>query len=224
MSKFAVVLPAGGLGKRMGADRPKQLLKINNKPMFLYALEKFINHPKISEVVLCYPADWKEYFVKEIGSLDVKLVEGGPERWLSVRNGIDALSSDIDYALVHDVARPFVSDEIIDNVIEITPFFPCIVAKKCADTVKQVKYDSGGKIIIDKTIDRKYIYLAQTPQAFSVDLMKELYERADLELDFIPTDEASILEYFEYPVNIISGNIQNDKITTKEDLVKFNLS
>lgn len=220
--KFAAVLPAGGLGKRMGAELPKQLLPLGNKPVYRYSLETFLDMPQISEVVLAVPADWKSHFESELerplqtGKL--KIVVGGKDRWLSVRKGIEALSPQIDYALVHDVARPLLSKELILQVIEtLETKGACLVAKPSADTVKVV---TSGEV--QRTIPRNEIFLAQTPQAASVELFKELYRKLDAApLSFVPTDEASILEYFQIPVYIVPGNSLNDKLTTPPDLEMF---
>ena len=123
--RFAAVLPAGGLGKRMGGNIPKQLMVLGGKPVYRYSLETFLKMDEIAEVVMAVPADWKDHFEKEIFDSErsgkfadliarkMKIVVGGAERWQSVENGVNALTSDAEYVLVHDVARPFVSEEII---------------------------------------------------------------------------------------------------------------
>ncbi|PWL03506.1 2-C-methyl-D-erythritol 4-phosphate cytidylyltransferase [Hallerella porci] len=220
--KFAAVLPAGGLGKRMGASLPKQLLKLGEKPVYQYALETFAQMPEIQEVVLAVPTDWKSHFEEELSHFPlakkIKIVVGGKERWQSVRNGIEALSPDIDFVLVHDVARPFLSKELILQVMEtLKNQGACLVAKHAVDTVKIAK---DGKVL--QTIPRETVYLAQTPQAASVKIFRSLYQKIDANpLDFLPTDEASILEHFSIPVFIVNGNSQNDKLTTPDDFKKF---
>lgn len=223
-SSFAAILPAGGLGKRMGSKIPKQLLPLNGKPVYRYALETFAQMDKISEVVLAVPADWKSHFEKELQNFrfahKLKLVIGGKERWESVRNGIEALSEKIDFALVHDVARPLISQSLILQVLEtLETKGSCLVARPAVDTVKIAK---SGKV--ERTIPRELVYLAQTPQAARVEIFKKLYKRIDDNpLDFLPTDEASILEHFGEPVYIVPGNSQNDKLTTRADLERFEL-
>lgn len=221
-SSFAAILPAGGLGRRMGSKIPKQLLPLNGKPVYRYALETFAQMDKISEVVLAVPADWKSHFEKELQgfrfSHKLKIVIGGKERWESVRNGIEALSEKIDFALVHDVARPLISQSLILQVLEtLETKGSCLVARPAVDTVKIAK---SGKV--ERTIPRELVYLAQTPQAARVEIFKKLYKRIDDNpLDFLPTDEASILEHFEEPVYVVPGNSQNDKLTTRADLERF---
>ena len=216
--RFAAVLPAGGLGKRMGGNIPKQLMLLGGKPVYRYSLETFLEMEEIAEVVMAVPADWKDHFEKEFSRPKLKIVVGGAERWQSVENGVNALTSSADFVLVHDVARPFVSKEIIRDVCEtLVTKGSCLVAKPAVDTIKVA---ADGKV--QKTIDRNTVWMAQTPQATSIALLKKLYGRIAAEpLDFTPTDEASILEYFGESVYIVKGNAANDKLTTPEDFEIF---
>ena len=216
--RFAAVLPAGGLGKRMGGNIPKQLMLLGGKPVYRYCLETFLRMDEIAEVVMAVPADWKDHFEKDFSHPKLKIVVGGAERWQSVENGVNALTSGAEYALVHDVARPFISEEIVRNVCEtLITKGSCLVAKPAVDTIKIAK---DGKV--ENTIDRNTVWLAQTPQAASVALLKKLYARiADEPLNFTPTDEASVLEHFGENVYIVKGNAANDKLTTPEDFEIF---
>ncbi len=216
--RFAAVLPAGGLGKRMGGNIPKQLMLLGGKPVYRYSLETFLEMEEIAEVVMAVPADWKDHFEKEFSHPKLKIVIGGAERWQSVENGVNALTSSAEYVLVHDVARPFVSKEIIRDVCEtLVTKGSCLVAKPAVDTIKVA---ADGKV--QKTIDRNTVWMAQTPQAASIALLKKLYGRIAAEpLNFTPTDEASILEYFGENVYIVKGNVANDKLTTPEDFEIF---
>ena len=232
VGKFAAVLPAGGLGKRMGGNIPKQLMNLGDKPVYQYCLETFLNMDEIAEVVIAVPADWKDYFEKDIfGRIGpsigsgysnklnkLKIVVGGAERWQSVENGVNALTSSAEYVLVHDVARPFISEKIIREVCEtLVSKGSCLVAKPAIDTIKIA---SDGRV--ESTIDRRKVWQAQTPQAARIDLLKQLYARIAKEpLDFMPTDEASILEFFGEPVYIVKGDSANDKLTTPEDFDVF---
>ena len=216
--RFAAVLPAGGLGKRMGGNIPKQLMLLGGKPVYRYCLETFLNMDEIAEVVMAVPADWKDHFEKDFSHPKLKIVVGGAERWQSVENGVNALTSSAEYALVHDVARPFISEEIIRDVCNtLITKGSCLVAKPAVDTIKIAK---DGKV--ETTIDRSTVWLAQTPQAASIALLKKLYARIAAEpLNFTPTDEASILEHFGENVYIVKGNAANDKLTTPEDFEIF---
>ena len=216
--RFAAVLPAGGLGKRMGGNIPKQLMVLSGKPVYRYSLETFLEMDEIAEVVMAVPADWKDHFEKEFSHPKLKIVVGGAERWQSVENGVNALTTDAEYVLVHDVARPFVSKDIIRDVCKtLVEKGSCLVAKPAVDTIKIA---SDGQV--KQTIDRNTVWMAQTPQAAPVALLKKLYGRIAAEpLNFTPTDEASILEYFGEPVYIVKGNTANDKLTTPEDFELF---
>ena len=216
--RFAAVLPAGGLGKRMGGNIPKQLMLLGGKPVYRYSLETFLEMEEIAEVVMAVPADWKDHFEKEFSHPKLKIVVGGAERWQSVENGVNALTSNAKYVLVHDVARPFISKEIILDVCEtLINKGSCLVAKPAVDTIKIAK---DGRV--ETTIDRNTVWMAQTPQAASIALLKKLYGRIAAEpLNFTPTDEASILEYFGESVYIVKGNVANDKLTTPEDFEIF---
>ena len=228
--KFAAVLPAGGLGKRMGGNIPKQLMQLGGKPVYQYSLETFLKMDEIAEVVMAVPADWKDYFEKEIEvwisasenvekfRTKLKIVLGGKERWQSVENGVNALTSNAEYVLVHDVARPFISEKIIRDVFDtLVNKGSCLVAKPAIDTIKVA---SDGRV--ENTIDRSKVWLAQTPQAARINLLKQLYTRIAKEpLNFTPTDEASILEFFGEPVYIVKGESANDKLTTPEDFEVF---
>jgi 2-C-methyl-D-erythritol 4-phosphate cytidylyltransferase len=220
--QFAAVLPAGGLGKRMGLSVPKQLLELDGKPMWRICAETFLRHPQIGRVCLVVPHEWKGHFEADCEALGILLVEGGADRWMSVRNGCEALAKDSapQFVLVHDVARPFVTMDILDKVLETLPRSACLVAKKATDTVKIAK-PQNGNLQVERTIDRETVWLAQTPQATSLQTLLALYQKIDeTGIGFVPTDEASILEHFGIPVEIVEGNTRNDKITTVEDLHK----
>lgn len=222
--KFAVVLPAGGLGKRMGGSVPKQLMLLGGKPVYQYSLETFLAMDEIAEVVMAVPSDWKSHFEDDLKALQnknlnkLKIVEGGAERWQSVKNGVSALTSAAEYVLVHDVARPFISETIVRELCKtLVEKGACLVAKPAVDTVKIA--EDG---LVKTTVDRRTVWLAQTPQAARIDLLKELYGRIEEEpLHFTPTDEASILEHFQVPVYIVKGESRNDKLTTPEDFEIF---
>ena len=226
IGKFAAVFPAGGLGKRMGGNIPKQFMVLGGKPVYRYCLETFLSMDEIAEVVMAVPADWKDHFEKEIFGdnaselirAKMKIVVGGAERWQSVENGVKALTSKAEFVLVHDVARPFISKEIIRDVCEtLVTKGSCLVAKPAVDTIKIAKDGC-----VQQTIDRNTVWMAQTPQAASIALLKKLYGRIAAEpLNFTPTDEASILEYFGESVYIVKGNNLNDKLTTPEDFEIF---
>ena len=214
--QIGAVVTAGGLGKRVGGEIPKQLLELRGKAMWRHSAETFLNNKEIKTVVLTVPEDWLNYFIEAARGLPIVVAIGGKERWQSVKNGIEALPESINHVMIHDAARPFVSDKIINSVAKALETDCCMVAKPVFDTVKIA--ESG---FVKNTLDRKTVWLAQTPQAAPVALLKELYKKMEKFPDFCPTDEASIFEKFNIPVKIVEGNAENDKITTKGDLEKF---
>jgi len=214
--RIGAVITAGGLGKRVGGEVPKQLVKLHGKAMWLHSVEAFLRNKKIKAVVLTVPAKWQNYFIEESKKLSLIVALGGKERWQSVKNGIEALPKDISHVMVHDAARPFVSQDIINSVARTLSKDCCMVAKPVFDTVKIAENS-----YVKSTLDRKSLWLAQTPQAAPLALLKELYKKMEKFPDFCPTDEASILEKFGVPIKIVEGNAMNDKITTKEELGKF---
>lgn len=213
---YGVVLPAGGVGSRMGSNQPKQFLEIQGRPIYRHALDVFINHPMIDEIVFVCAEEWVEYFEEEFLELPVLVVRGGRERWNSVYNGLRALSSDIQGVLVHDVARPFLSSTILDECLQsLQSKKAFIVAKQAVDTIK---VEAEG--LVSQTLNRDHIWLAQTPQGAPLKLLLNLFAEISNE-GLTPTDESSILEHFKHPVSIIKGSHWNDKITTPEDLQRF---
>src|SRR5690554_108363 len=224
---FAVVLPAGGLGKRFSSSLPKQLHLLKDKPLYTYSLKTFLSIPEIIELVLVVPAEWESHFEKvllednkilsESEQNKVKIVLGGKERFDSVKNGVLAIER-ASHVLIHDVARPLVSERIIHDCFAVLrEDFACVVAKPVTDTVKVVS-DS----FVKKTLDRDLLWLAQTPQACKLSTLKDLYQKIEEKpLSFLPTDEASILEFFEIPVKVVMGESKNDKLTHPEDWNRF---
>ena len=217
-NKIGVVLPAGGVGRRFGADKPKQLLHINGVEVYRHCVNTFLLLSYIDQIVFVCPEPYRKQFQDEFSSESrVTVVVGGEHRWQSVRNGVNALERDVTYVLAHDVARPFVSEVIIKDVIHsVMDKGATIVAKPVTDTVKVVK---DG--LVTETIDRSTVFLAQTPQAFAVEELKRAYLEVEEDTSFIPTDEASIFEKIGKTVHVVSGDEWNDKITTPVDLQRF---
>ncbi len=140
------------------------------------------------------------------------LVEGGAERFESVRNGFKALDRTLDRILVHDIARPFVSEQIIERCLQAVQPNTCIIAAlPIADTVKEISGD-----LIVKTLDRRLLIQVQTPQVFPRELMEKIYSQSWS--GDIPTDEAQMAERFGYAVHWVMGAESNRKVTGAEDL------
>ncbi len=214
---ITAILPAGGLGKRLGADIPKQFLPLAGKPLILYSLEAFVQHPQIKNIIIPVVANWRQNLEDLLADLllqkEIILVPGGRTRQDSVYHGLKALPQGSSIVLVHDVARPLVTPQIIERVIQaVEKYGAAIAATPVRDTVKMVEGE-----IIKETIPREKLFLAQTPQGARVELMLRAFEAAYRD-DFIGTDEASLLERIGIPVHIVPAPMTNFKITTPEDL------
>ena len=213
----AIVL-AGGRGKRMNYHKSKQFIEIKGKPVLVYTLEKFIYNKSIDEVILVLPEDEVDYCKKEVlqkYSLKVdRIVIGGKERQDSVFNALEAMEK-ADIVLIHDGARPFISEKIIEEGIKYANIYgaaaPGVTPK---DTIKIKNEDN---ISVD-TPDRNMLVAVQTPQCFKYD---EIYQchRKIKEENAIVTDDTSVVERYGHKVYLYEGDYTNIKITTPEDLI-----
>lgn len=218
MGKIVSVILAGGKGKRMGSKLSKQFIEINNKPIIYYTLKAFESCKEIDDLVLVLPKDEIDYFKKEIEPrFDFKIskiVEGGKERQDSVYNALNSIE-DCEIVLIHDGARAFVSNKIIEDGIKYSREFgsaaPGVMPK---DTIK-VKNLSGFSI---NTPERKSLVAVQTPQCFKYDLIKKGHEKVKHE-NIKVTDDTMIVELLGERVYIFEGDYKNIKVTTPEDLI-----
>ncbi len=202
----------------MGGSVDKQFLEIGGCPIIVETLLVFQSAPQISEIILVTPENeivHSEALVKEYDITKVKqVVTGGRERQDSIRNGLLAVDPETEVIVVHDGVRPFVTPGIISETIDAAKSKgAAIAAVPVKDTVKSV-----DESVIDKTVPRNKLWLAQTPQAFSASLIKRAYEVA-YKKGFIGTDDASLVEALGEKVRIVMGAYKNIKITTPEDLL-----
>ena len=220
MKNIAIIV-CSGVGKRMGTNIPKQFLKVNNKPIICYTIDKFENCSQIDEIIIVTNKNYIDYFKNDIVhnynyKKIVKVVEGGKERLNSVYNGINSIEDKNNIVLIHDGVRPFIEEKDIINIIENTKIYnACILGVKVKDTVKICK---DG--FIENTPNREDIFLAQTPQSFKYELLKEAYDYI-INNNIFVTDDASVIESFGEKVKIVEGSYNNIKITTPEDLKFF---
>lgn len=222
--KATVLIPAAGMGRRMGTTVNKQYLDLAGKPILAHTLALFDQHPQVEHIYPILPADDIDYCRQQIiepyrFSKVRRLVPGGDERQDSVRNGMLALAEDgLDQperiVLVHDGARPLFNPQLLSELIEvIIKQGACIVGVPAKDTIKEI--DNG---LISNTPERKRLWQAQTPQGFRYRLLASAFAQAAAE-QFLGTDDASLLERFNMPVAILQGDYRNIKVTTPEDLV-----
>lgn len=220
---IALILAAGS-GTRMNSELPKQFVVVNNKPLFLYSVETFQNNPDIDMIVI---ATNEQYIsrVKEL-TMDYSKVEaviaGGETRQASVYNGLKQIekliNSENDNILIHDSARPLVSDRIIsENVRACIKFGAVDTVIQANDTI----INSKDSETINEILDRKEIYQTQTPQSFRFSIIKKAHERALK--DNVPnvTDDCKLAMHFGVDVHFVQGDKLNFKVTTPEDLEMF---
>jgi 2-C-methyl-D-erythritol 4-phosphate cytidylyltransferase len=207
-----VVVVAAGSGQRMGGVR-KQYLEILGEPVLLRATRPFLIHPKVSSVVVVLPPEDLPHTPGWLAELSVLLVAGGVDRADSVWNGLAALPAGTDLVLVHDGARPFVTREVIDRVIDCAPLGGAVAAIAATDTIKEV--DSAGRIVA--TVPRARLWHAQTPQGFPLDRLRAAYAEAREE-GLSATDDSALCEKFGLTIVVVEGDRDNIKITRPADL------
>lgn len=217
MAKVAVILPAAGAGERFGGKVKKPFALLDNRPIFIRALELFINRDDVCQSILTVaPDDYdvvREKYAANIMIMGLKLVKGGAQRWESVRNALAAVDDAADLVCVHDAVRPCVLESWIDQVFaEATKCGAAILAAPLTGTIKRV----SGAGIIDATVPREGLYEAQTPQVFKKELLRRAY--AEMPAGFQPTDDAQLVERLGHPVAIVPTDQRNVKVTTPGDM------
>jgi 2-C-methyl-D-erythritol 4-phosphate cytidylyltransferase len=232
--KVVVIIPAAGLGTRMSSAPSartkntapsKQFAELAGTPILIHTLRKFAACPEVTEIcVALRPGEIAgfhnrlEQVGKDILQKKLQLVEGGEHRQQSVAHALAAVSALADdVVLVHDAVRPFVTPEIIAEVIRATEKYGAAIAGMPAvDTVKQVERTAEGALI-KSTIPRERVVLAQTPQGFRYAVLKRAFDEATAD-GFMGTDEASLVERSGHPVAVVMGSPRNIKITAPADL------
>lgn len=232
--KVFVIIPAAGLGTRMVSPSAakakkkalsKQFKELGGVPILVHTLRRFVASPEVYEIVVALRKDEivgfraqleKQY--PEILNKRLQLVEGGEHRQDSVASALALVAADAgDLVLVHDGVRPFITREIIAEVIAAAQKHGAAIAGTPAvDTVKQVERTAEGALI-KATIPRASVVMAQTPQGFRYDILKQAFDNATAD-GFLGTDEASLIERAGLPVAVVMGSPRNLKITTPRDM------
>ncbi len=223
--KVSVILPAAGLGTRMGRTQPekaglsrKQFMQLDGSPILVHTLRKFVTCSLVTDIYVALrreDMDWAdEVLRREAGSKPLHLVEGGDSRQQSVENALDRINPDTDLVAVHDAVRPFIDQNTIEAVIqEAMANGAAIVGIVPVDTVKQVHKNK-----IRATLPRERLILTQTPQVFHYNLLRDAFQKAR-EDSFIGTDESSLVERLErVEVSVVPGSDRNIKITKPTDM------
>jgi 2-C-methyl-D-erythritol 4-phosphate cytidylyltransferase len=208
-----VVIVAGGSGKRMGAEIPKQFLELAGKPVLMRTIERFKTFNEAIEIITVLPENqlryWYELQKKYSFAIPNTLVKGGSVRFYSVRNGLNFVNGP-GLVAIHDGVRPFVSIDTIKRCFD--------TAEKFGNAVPVISSADSLRLVNDKgsiPVDRRQVRQVQTPQVFSADLIKNAYKQ-----NYIPgfTDDATVLEKSGVKINLVEGNRENIKLTTPEDL------
>lgn len=214
--KIIAVVPAAGIGSRMQADKPKQYLPIHGQPILLHTLNVLFSYPHISQIVLAVAAD--DPYIAQLNLTQnpkIILVEGGATRADSVLNGLKAIQNagtDV-WVMVHDAARPCLTHGDLDKLLEINDDNGAILAIPATDTIKRALPSQQ----IAHTEDRSQLWLAQTPQFFRADLLRNALIHAQQQ-QLAVTDEASAMELAGFRPHLVAGRSDNIKVTRPEDL------
>jgi 2-C-methyl-D-erythritol 4-phosphate cytidylyltransferase / 2-C-methyl-D-erythritol 2,4-cyclodiphosphate synthase len=213
----AAIIPAAGHGTRMNLDHPKQYHLLAGTPILIHTVRAFRRNAHIGPIVVVVPAAWRQRtqdLLDEYGlTRNVTVTAGGERRQDSVLAGLAILSQSVDIVLVHDGARPLISDDLINRCYQGAICHGAVIA---AIPVKDTLKRCSSTCTVTSTVDRKNLWQAQTPQAAGLRLLKKAYALIG---DQDVTDEASLLELSGIPVTVVEGAETNIKITRPEDLV-----
>lgn len=218
-NRIAVVIAAAGQGKRLGGDIPKQFQKISGEPVLVRTVRAFSKNESVDDIFIVTHKDYKEHCSQLISDYGLEKVvsvfEGGAERQDSVYCALQRIEAErpsAEYVLIHDAARPFISQETIDAVIEASvskgAAIACVPVK---DSIRQGTSESSCNI------ERKNLHIVQTPQGFRKTILMEAYEKAFSD-GFYGTDDAGLVERLGQQIELVTGQYDNIKITTKEDM------
>src|SRR6476646_862323 len=226
--KVAVILPAAGLGTRMGKSTAekagtsrKQFMLLEGSPILMHTVRKFVASDRVGVVVVAVRAEdteWvREMLAEEFESGRVRVVEGGNSRQESVENALRSLGPEYELVAVHDAVRPFIDLETIHKVFdEAAETGAAIVAVPAVDTVKQV-IRGTTHVRIRATLPREKLVMAQTPQVFRYELITRAFASARGD-GFTGTDESSLVERLDIEVSVVPGSDRNIKITKPGDM------
>lgn len=218
--KIWAVVPAAGVGSRMGLEFPKQYLQVAGKPIIQHAIERLLTLDQLSQVIVCLSPEDQWFGELEVDVEKVSTTFGGSTRAISVFNGLAALSEkamEQDWVLVHDAARPCLSSGLLQEMVVAIKSEPVggIMAVRAKDTLKQAKTEHGASYI-GATIDRSAVWQAQTPQMIRYGELKAALSYC-LDNKIAITDEASALEQLGRPVRLFEGAADNIKVTSPGD-------
>ena len=215
--KVSAIIPAAGSGERFGEE--KQFKLLSGRPLFFHTLKLFLQSDYIDEIIVAVPSANVDSTHRDVLSMSagkpVKVVAGGTRRQDSVKNGIDVSDSDSTLVCIHDAARPFVTEDLIQRSISACQFADgAVVGIPSKDTVK---FSENG--LVKETLDREKIWLAQTPQCFHKNKLLQALYYAETE-NLTGTDESALMEAMGFSIKLVEGDSNNFKITTKDDWIR----
>jgi len=211
------IITAGGSGTRMNIKKRKQFIKIAGKPILCWTLDNFVYHPKIDSIIITLPQaeidDFNQILKKEYPSTKFTLIAGGKERQNSVLNALQACPHNTKHVLIHDGVRPFINKQLISNLLQkIEQADGILPVSRMKNTIKEIDAE-----LVKKTIPRKNLVNALTPQVFHYPLILHLHQKAKAE-NLQVTDDASLCETYGYKVRYLLTDDGNFKITDTRDL------
>ena len=218
-SKFAVILPAAGRSSRFGDPKHKKVYaELDGRAVWLRGVEPFVNRDDVAQrIVVIAPEDrevFERRFRPSVAFMDIKVIEGGAERYDSVARALEAVDQACEFVAIHDAARPCITSEMIDAVFEAAiAHGAALLAVPVSDTVKRVNADH----FTVETVPRQGLYLAQTPQVFRRELIVRAYANR-ARVDASVTDDTQLVEALGHAVAVVEGSPMNLKITTTADL------
>ena len=215
--KVSAIIPAAGSGERFGEE--KQFKLLSGRPLFFHTLKLFLQSDYIDEIIVAVPGANVGSTHRDVLSMSagkpVKVVAGGTRRQDSVKNSIDVSDSHSTLVCIHDAARPFVTEDLIQRSISACEFADgAVVGIPSKDTVK---FSENG--LVKETLDREKIWLAQTPQCFHKNKLLQALYYAETE-NLTGTDESALMEAMGFSIKLVEGDSNNFKITTKDDWIR----
>jgi len=218
--KTIAIVPAAGTGERMGIDRKKPYLLLNQRPLLYYTLTALASTPSIAQIIVAVAPGDERFCQQQVlekfhFNKSIQIIPGGSSRQESVRRLLERVPEDAQLVLIHDGARPLITPELLEQAIAETRVWKAtVLAVPVKDTIKS----ANDTLQIEKTISREQLWAIQTPQTFEQSIIQEAHQRASQE-GFIGTDDAALVEWLGVRVKIVMGSYDNIKITTPEDLI-----